>query len=207
MKQLNKLKDINRKEEILVACDQLYNLYGYEGINLKAISKSTTFTRTLIYKYYNTKEEIMLDLLLREVSLWTSSLSTTINTTSRMTKEQYSNFLTNSLESHQKMLHLFAILFTILEKNSSVEKLTEFRIKLGKSLSTSVLGIDKFFPSAPEREKRLFGSSFFAFILGLYPMCHFSEKQHESGNEIETHPKLDFRIICSNGILLLLSKL
>ncbi|WP_396953857.1 TetR family transcriptional regulator [Niallia sp. MER 6] len=46
-----------------MACDQLYSLHGYEGVNLKAISKLTTFTRTLIYKYYNSKEEIMLDLL------------------------------------------------------------------------------------------------------------------------------------------------
>ena len=51
-----------RKEEIINACAKLYTTMNFKDITLKQISLETTFTRTSIYNYFQTKEEIFLAL-------------------------------------------------------------------------------------------------------------------------------------------------
>ena len=55
-----------RKEEIISACAALYETMSFKDITLKDISQATSFTRTSIYNYFQTKEEIFLALLQRE---------------------------------------------------------------------------------------------------------------------------------------------
>ena len=63
-----------RKEEIVKACEHLYQTMSFREINLKEIGKVTSFTRTSIYNYFQTKEEIFLELLKREYELWIEEL-------------------------------------------------------------------------------------------------------------------------------------
>ena len=55
-----------RKEEIISACEKLYQKMSFKEITIKEIGNATSFTRTSIYNYFHTKEEIFLALLQRE---------------------------------------------------------------------------------------------------------------------------------------------
>ena len=55
-----------RKEEIIAACRKLYETMSFKEITLKEIGQQTSFTRTSIYNYFETKEEIFLALFARE---------------------------------------------------------------------------------------------------------------------------------------------
>lgn len=55
-----------RRDEIIAACEKLYKTVSFKNITLKDIGKATTFTRTSIYNYFQTKEEIFLALLQKE---------------------------------------------------------------------------------------------------------------------------------------------
>ena len=63
-----------RREEIIDACAKLYETMNFKDITLKEIGKVTTFNRTAIYNYFNTKEEIFLALMQREYDLWVADL-------------------------------------------------------------------------------------------------------------------------------------
>ena len=63
-----------RKEEIVSACAALYETMGFKDITLREIGEKTSFTRTSIYNYFQTKEEIFLALLQREYGAWTADL-------------------------------------------------------------------------------------------------------------------------------------
>ena len=63
-----------RREEIISACADLYETMSFKEITLKEISQKTTFTRTSIYNYFQTKEEIFLALLQREYEAWIKDL-------------------------------------------------------------------------------------------------------------------------------------
>ena len=55
-----------RREEIVNACEQLYQTMGFKEITLKEIGKVTSFSRPTIYNYFQTREEIFLALFERE---------------------------------------------------------------------------------------------------------------------------------------------
>lgn len=61
---------VSRKEEIITACEELYKAMSFKEITIKEIGNATSFTRTSIYNYFQTKEEISLALLQREYERW-----------------------------------------------------------------------------------------------------------------------------------------
>ena len=54
-----------RREEIVNACAALYETMGFKEITIRDIGEKTSFTRTSIYNYFQTKEEIFLALCQR----------------------------------------------------------------------------------------------------------------------------------------------
>ena len=71
---------ISRKEEIVNACAALYETMQFKDVTLKEIGAKTTFTRTSIYNYFQTKEEIFLALLQREHDAWNADLAELLQT-------------------------------------------------------------------------------------------------------------------------------
>ncbi|MBQ7671297.1 MAG: TetR/AcrR family transcriptional regulator, partial [Clostridia bacterium] len=51
-----------REEEILNACEKLYERMNFKEITIKEIGAETSFSRPSIYNYFQTKEEIFLKL-------------------------------------------------------------------------------------------------------------------------------------------------
>ena len=72
-----------RKEEIIAACEKLYQTMSFKDITIKEIAAFTSFTRPSIYNYFETKEEIFLALLQREYERWIADLEETISIQSR----------------------------------------------------------------------------------------------------------------------------
>ena len=54
-----------RKDEIINACASLYETMSFKDITIRDIANKTSFTRTSVYNYFQTKEEIFLALLQR----------------------------------------------------------------------------------------------------------------------------------------------
>ena len=47
-----------RREEIINACEKLYEVMSFKEVTIKEISKYTSFTRPSIYNYFSTREDI-----------------------------------------------------------------------------------------------------------------------------------------------------
>ena len=67
-----------RREEIVNACEQLYQTRSFKEITLKEIGKVTSFSRPTIYNYFQTREEIFLALFQREYDRWNEELEAII---------------------------------------------------------------------------------------------------------------------------------
>ena len=63
-----------RREEIINACEKLYQTMSFREITLKEIGNEVPFSRPTIYNYFQTKEEIFLALFEREYLTWTKEL-------------------------------------------------------------------------------------------------------------------------------------
>lgn len=169
-----------RKEEIINACASLYENMSFKEITLKEIGKATSFTRTSIYNYFQTKEEIFLALLQREYELWIAQLKQIQSGHEKMTRLEFADALAKSLEERGNLLKIMSMNHYDMEENSRIESLVEFKTAYGQSLAEVRNCLDKFFPDMTISDKQDFIFSFFPFMFGIYPYTVVTGKQREA---------------------------
>lgn len=169
-----------RKEEIITACAELYKTMSFKDITIKEIGNATSFTRTSIYNYFQTKEEIFLALLQREYELWNGRLKEIRAEHEEMTGEEFADALAHSLEERENLLKIMSMNHYDMEDNSRIERLVEFKAVYGQSLAEVRNCLDKFFPEMTVQDKQNFIFSFFPFMFGIYPYTVVTEKQREA---------------------------
>ena len=166
-----------RREEIINACEKLYKTMSFKEITIKEIGNVTSFTRTSIYNYFETKEEIFLALLTREYDLWVNDLQGLIEDNASMSADDFADALARSLESRKQLLKLLSMNHYDMEENSRKENLTEFKVSYGNALKAVKNCLDKFFADMSESDKQDFIYTFFPFMFGIYPYAVVTEKQ------------------------------
>lgn len=169
-----------RKEEIINACAKLYETTSFKDLTLKDIGKATSFTRTSIYNYFQTKEEIFLALLQREYDLWNADLTAILEENTALTADEFADKLARSLEKRERLLKLMSMNHYDMEGSSRIENLTEFKRSYGKSLQLVTRCAEKFFPALSVHEVQDFIYIFFPFMFGIYPYTYVTQKQRQA---------------------------
>lgn len=177
-----------RKEEIITACAKLYETMSFKEITIKEIGNATSFTRTSIYNYFQTKEEIFLALLEREYQLWNQRLRQIRAEHGKMTRLEFAKALAHSLEERKNLLKILSMNHYDMEENSRLERLVEFKVAYGQSLAEVRQCLDQFFPEMTVQDKQDFIFTFFPFLFGIYPYAFVTEKQKEA----MTQAKVDY---------------
>ena len=136
-----------RKEEIINACASLYETMGFKDITIRDIGAKTSFTRTSIYNYFQTKEEIFLALLQREYEAWTLDLKTLLEGDDTLSLERFASELAHTLEPRECMLKLVSMNLYDMEGNSRMENLVAFKKVYAGSMEAVACCLEKFFPS------------------------------------------------------------
>lgn len=169
-----------RREEIINACEELYKKENFKDITLKQIGEKTTFSRTSIYNYFQTKEEIFLALFQREYEKWIEDLNKIYEKNERLMIEELANKLAHTIEKRPILLKLLAMNLYDMEDNSKMEALVEFKQAYGNSIKAVKRCLDKFVTNMNEEEKTNFILSFFPFMYGIYPYAVVTAKQKEA---------------------------
>lgn len=169
-----------RKQEIIDACALLYETMSFKEITIKEIGKVTSFTRTSIYNYFQTKEEIFLALLQQEYELWCRDLKKLHDDNEEMSADTFAEKLAVTLENRKRLLKIMSMNHYDMESNSRMENLVEFKIVYGNSLKYVSCCLGKFFPKMSVNDIQNFIYAFFPFLFGVYPYTVVTDKQKEA---------------------------
>lgn len=169
-----------RKAEIINACEKLYQSMSFKEITLKEIGKETTFSRTSIYNYFQTKEEIFLALLKREYDIWVKDLIEITETHDEMSDNEIAAALARTLKERAQLLKIMSMNHYDLEENSRMESLVEFKVSYGNALRQVMTMLTKFKPDMEVERRQNFVYTFFPFMFGIYPYTVVTEKQREA---------------------------
>ena len=172
-----------KREEIVDACEQLYQTTSFKEITLKEISKITSFSRPTIYNYFETKEEIFLALFKREYDRWNEDLQSINEENERLTKAQLAEKIAQSLAERPQLLKLLSMNNFDMEANSRQEFLTSFKKSYGGSLRRMSRLLTKFCPDMSVADIQNFSYIFFPFMFGIYPYTTVTEKQKAAMEE------------------------
>ena len=187
-----------RREEIIDACAALYETMSLREITIKLIGARTSFTRTSIYNYFETKEEIFLALLRREYEAWTADLDAL---PAPPDAAALADALARTLERRGTMLRLLSMNLYDIEANSRVENLAAFKTVYAASMQAVRRLLARSGPalSGPAAERFLY--AFYPFLFGIYPYTTVTPKQQQAmamaGVE---YPRLSVREITRNFV-------
>lgn len=187
-----------RREEIIDACAALYETMSLREITVKLIGAHTSFTRTSIYNYFETREEIFLALLRREYEAWTADLDAL---PAQPDAAALADALARTLERRGTMLRLLSMNLYDIEANSRVENLAAFKTVYAASMQAVRRLLARSGPalSGPAAERFLY--AFYPFLFGIYPYTTVTPKQQQAmamaGVE---YPRLSVREITRNFV-------
>lgn len=178
-----------RREEIVNACEQLYQTMSFRDINLKEIGNVTSFSRPTIYNYFHTKEEIFLALFEQEYDRWNEALKAILESDQKYTGEQLADLIARSLENRAQLLKLLSMNNYDMEANSREELLVSFKKAYGNTLRYFRMILDKHCPELSDSDAEHIMYVFFPFMFGIYPYAEVTAKQKEAMKEAEVDYK------------------
>ena len=194
-----------RKEEIINACEQLYKTMSFNEITMKEIGAVTSFTRTSIYNYFQTKEEIFLALFEREYDRWNESLAVILENNDSLTRRELAEKIAESLSERLQLLKLLSTNHFYMGANSRQELLVSFKRSYGTSMGNICRLLDKFVLEMSVTQKQDFIYRFFPFMFGIYPYTYVTDKQRtameEAGVDYVYQSVYELTLNCILGLL------
>jgi TetR/AcrR family transcriptional regulator len=179
-----------RINEIVDATARLYQENRFEDITFAMIAKEADFTRSNLYRYFQTKEDIFLELIKHDIEIWRKDILENFAEATPSLHEVAKTSV-NLILKHRRMVKLFTILFTLLEPNATLEALTAFKQKINEEIGmvAQFLSTVLAFPSVETAAEFLSTQS--SLAIGAYPMMELTSKQIEAMGVIgmETSPE------------------
>ena len=172
-----------RREEIINACEQLYQTMSFKEITLKEIGSVTSFSRPTIYNYFQTKEEIFLALFAREYDRWNEDLTGILEGYEALSSSELADKIAESLTKRKQLLKLLSMNNFDMEANSRQELLTAFKTSYGRSMQLVCMLLGKFKPDMNTTEIQNFIYIFYPLMFGSYPYTVVTEKQRSAMKE------------------------
>ena len=177
MRKVTEEQIARKREEIVGACEQLYQTRSFREITLKDIGNITSFSRPTIYNYFETKEEIFLALFQREYDRCNEDLTVILDGNERLTKVELSEKIAASLAGRTQLLKLLSMNNYDMEANSRQELLTAFKQSYGRSMHLMCMLLEKYCPDMSATDIQNFIYTFYPFMFGIYPYTTVTEKQ------------------------------
>ena len=116
-----------RRAAILIAAKDLFSKHPYEEISFNAIAAKAKFTKSNVYRYFASREEIFLIIYSELCTKWSkSALKSLSKLKPGVTPDEYVEVFVKSLRRHEDYLNLSPFIFLSLQKNSSTEQLEAY---------------------------------------------------------------------------------
>lgn len=136
-------------DDIKSAADRLFSREPYHSITLSKIADELGCSRTKVYQYASTKEEIFLEVCRDRLDSYFSGMMAAFPEGCGYSPEVVAEVWSGILNAHRDYLRYSNLLFSMIETNVSVDRLASFKANYYRSLSevssrlASVLGIGK----------------------------------------------------------------
>ncbi len=146
-------KKNERKAAIYGAALTLFKKKGYEKVSFNAIAVEAGFTKSNMYRYFCSKEEIFLNIFASLFDDWYEDCSQRLQKLDENVEVTlFAKTWVASYKSHPEFLDLIPILFISLENNSSFEQLLEFKKLSMNLLYQLAVKVSKIYPTIQDEK-------------------------------------------------------
>lgn len=197
-----------RISEIVSATARIYKKQSFKAISFALIAKEAGFTRSNLYKYFSSKEEIFLSFLMQDMRLWCADLLNTCRRSKIKSINKFASVWVKTLVKQKRFLDLLSLLPTFLEKNVTEQNLVDFKRSAVNELTVLSELLCEMFPALSPQKAGEFMELQLASVIGLYQITNLSEVQRKVLEYPEfKHMKIDFNTYLQKSVECLLKGL
>ncbi len=162
---------LERREAILDAAIELLAKNDYHDISIDRIARKAGLAKGTIFLYFKTKEELFLQLQIREYKSWFEDINRRLDTSLQHKKEsridEFVKNITASVGGHPMMIRLTPILHVILERNIDYKTALEFKSFLLSEIHTTGRLIERCLPFLRKNDGARFLLHLQVLLIGL----------------------------------------
>ncbi|MCG8315447.1 MAG: TetR/AcrR family transcriptional regulator [Pseudomonadales bacterium] len=195
-----------RRSQILESAAYLLERDGFDSVSLNGIARQTGVAKSNIYRYFESREDIFLQLLKEDWMNWLDNIEQSLAPLENSDDiDAVVDTISNAVAASPRMCQLISVLASVLEKNLSEEMLFKFKlesVQLGQRL---ILVVQKALPGL--RSENLFPAihSIIALIAGLWPLGNRNELMEKVMNRPELKAfKIEFTTSLNSAMKLII---
>jgi len=162
-----------RRQELLGAARALLAADGLAGVGLSAIARAAGLAKSNVYRYFGSREEILMALLADDAFAWLAAFEREVAPLAGSNDAaQVAAILARTIGVHALTCQLIAVVAGVLEHNTSEAAAAEFKAQM-LDLSIRIRNaIHAALPAIPIDRVIAFVRYLHALIAGLWPMAH-----------------------------------
>jgi TetR/AcrR family transcriptional regulator len=164
-----------RREAILAAAAELFDEAGPEGAGLNAISARADFTKSNVYRYFESREAVLLSLFIEGFAELAEGLEKALasvppNDLGVVAKVSAAAFL-----ARPRLCQLMSILSNVLERNVSEEAVLDLKRQTFALAGRISLALSQALPAIPPEDCAWGANVIGTYVAGLWPGAHPSQ--------------------------------
>lgn len=195
-----------RLGEIVHAAMELYETTPFDKITLSDIAERLDFSRANLYKYVSSKEEIYLLIISNDLDEFVQDVLSRFKDAENIPIEEFAWQWSETLYGHKRMLQLFSVLFTLIEKNVTVQTLAAFKRQMFVSTARLKPMFSQLLPYMPQGQIIPFLNIQVHYAAGLYPSTVLNDIQQEAIRISEIPYKLEPFVSAFSKFIILIMK-
>ncbi len=161
-----------RRSAILAAAAELFDADGIQGAGINAIAARAGFTKSNIYRYFESREEVLLSLLLEDFEAFTQELEASAPKLQGEPVAALAHLTTQTLLATPRMGRLLGLLATVLEENVSEATVASLKTSIGQKLHRLGAVIQAALPGSTPQDSAWAAGMIGAVITGTAPSMH-----------------------------------
>ncbi|HTJ59102.1 MAG TPA: TetR family transcriptional regulator [Devosiaceae bacterium] len=161
-----------RREAILAAAAELFDAEGPEGAGLNAIAARAGFTKSNVYRYFESREAVLLSLLVDELRAFTNSVEASLSQVEPGDVAAVARFSAAAFLVRPRFGRLLSILATTLEHNVSEQAVIELKRESLGLMYRMAGAISRALPALGEADCAWATSAIGTYVAGLWPSAH-----------------------------------
>ncbi|MEO5735900.1 MAG: TetR family transcriptional regulator [Variovorax sp.] len=203
-------KEERRRHLLDTAKSLLLEIPDVHDLGINELARRAEMTKSNVYRYFESSEAVLLDVLVEEFILWRVDLRKALSRGSKRsgTIEHIARAFSASLTARPLLCRLISILPSVLEHNVSAERMVQLKGGLLAVRKDTALDFHGCIPSISESRFERFIHHSLPLLIGLWPLSHPAPVAAEAVERPELAPlRYDFQRDLEEGMLMLLRSL
>jgi len=158
-----------RREQLLAAAAELFDAEGPSGTGLNAIAAKAGFTKSNVYRYFESREQVLLELFRDEFVKLTEAMEATIGAQTSGDVPALAEAISATFLAHPRCCALISILTSTLEQNVSEDTIATTKLHMNAQTARIISVLAARLPDATPADCGWAIAMIGTLLVGMWP--------------------------------------